>query len=467
MPLAATIVWENRPATGAVNQGGGFNSAAAGVDRSQQAAAQVVIDNVAIICTTPGAGSNTLTFTAGYVPTADDVGNVVAITGGTNINAGLYEITGFTGTTWTVTGSTNLTTAGGAGSAVTGNMGGARNGYSTGTTTMQSRLLSGHIVHTRNEAWNEAVALTVAGTAAAPIQHLGYNLTRGDNPTGANRPNNNRGGAASIAFNITAAGNILRNLIGSNPAGANPCWDLNGVAAILVNCRGTGGATEQFRMQGVAAVDILIACEGDGSTTGQGFSVTTTGRMFCIGCYAHDNASQGFLIAGAGTLCLIDCISEANLNHGLQSSNNAATVIVVGGTIDGNTGVLVDGINLGSPIGLTAVISTILSNNGRDGARAAAGNNTWFDFCDYFGNVGAARTGGIPTGANDQALDPQFTNQAGGDFSIGTNLAGLGFPGVLAGGLSTGYRDMGAVERQAAVPSTTTVVINPSAVWKW
>jgi hypothetical protein len=123
MALAATIVFEIRTGGSDLN-GGGFNSTAAGTDRSQQTAAQLVIDNAAVTCTTPAANSNTLTFTLGYVPSAADVGNLVNIAGGTNINAGVYEITAAAGATWTLAGAANLTTAGGAGSAITGRMGG-------------------------------------------------------------------------------------------------------------------------------------------------------------------------------------------------------------------------------------------------------------------------------------------------------------------------------------------------------
>src|SRR5438105_2387727 len=123
MALSATIVWEVRNG-GSDTNGGGFDSAASGTDRSLQTAAQVAIDNGAITCTTPAANSNTLTFTAGYTPSAADVGNVVNITAGTNMNTGRYTITAQTSTTWTLAGASNLTTAGGAGSAITGNMGG-------------------------------------------------------------------------------------------------------------------------------------------------------------------------------------------------------------------------------------------------------------------------------------------------------------------------------------------------------
>src|SRR5215471_11703166 len=96
-----------------------------GIDRSQQDAPQLVINNTTVTSTTPALNSNTLTFTAGYTPTAADIGNFVNITGGTNINPGIYQVTGWTSTTWTLSGVASLTTATGPGSAVTGNLGGA------------------------------------------------------------------------------------------------------------------------------------------------------------------------------------------------------------------------------------------------------------------------------------------------------------------------------------------------------
>lgn len=121
MAISSTVVWEVRDSGNAGN-GGGFNTAAAGTDYSQQDNEQVYIDNTNITCTTPNGFSNTLTFTKGYTPSADDVGNIVRIYGGNSINYGYYEITGYTGTTWTVSGATVL---GGPATNVVGKMGGA------------------------------------------------------------------------------------------------------------------------------------------------------------------------------------------------------------------------------------------------------------------------------------------------------------------------------------------------------
>src|SRR5262245_44006987 len=76
-----------------------------GTDRSQQNSAQVNIDNATI---TTSCATNIMTFTAGYTPTAADVGNVIQMTGGTNITTGFYQIQSFTPTSWTLTGPATL-----------------------------------------------------------------------------------------------------------------------------------------------------------------------------------------------------------------------------------------------------------------------------------------------------------------------------------------------------------------------
>jgi hypothetical protein len=58
----------------------------------------------------------------------------------------------------------------------------------------------------------------------------------------------------------------------------------------------------------------------------------------------------------------------------------------------------------------------------------------------------------IAVGANDTALDPQFTDAANGDFSIGTNLKGLGYPSLVSS--TPSFVDIGMAQREE--PSTQT-----------
>src|SRR3972149_408153 len=118
MALSATVVFEVRVG-GSDSNGGGFNSAAGGTDRSLQTAPHVVIDGATITCTVNAV--TTKLDIAGYTTTDADVGNLVNITGGTmTLSPPPYQITAQTGgNQWTVDRA-----AGTAGQTGTGNMGG-------------------------------------------------------------------------------------------------------------------------------------------------------------------------------------------------------------------------------------------------------------------------------------------------------------------------------------------------------
>ena len=55
----------------------------------------------------------------------------------------------------------------------------------------------------------------------------------------------------------------------------------------------------------------------------------------------------------------------------------------------------------------------------------------------------------IAPGTNATA-DKVWQITTGRNFGIGTNLKALGFPGAFQAGLTTGYLDIGAVQRQEA-----------------
>src|SRR3990167_5722561 len=433
MALSAAIQWEVRPTNGGANNGGGFTAGAAGTDYSQQDAAQKSGTDLAI-----HASDNTQIQPVAAGVAAADVGNVVCISAGTGFTAGLYEITAQDGTYWTVDRATGTT-----GSTVgTYAMGGARTGYSTGTTTLQSSLVAGQKVWIKNEAWNEAVVLSVAGAAGAPIVHEGYNTTRGDVPTGASRPRNNRASAAGDAITLSGANQMLKYVWASN-AGSQGITSGGSSNHTIVGCRSSNNGGQGFRSVSASEV-AYIGCEAD---TNASFGFYAGSNQPLVGCYSHDNTGTGLSVDVVANVSAMFTIIETNAAHGITATTRLAKLINV--TIDGNTGASTDGINLTTPTtgGHAVMLNCICSNNGRDGVRATDGDSVYADYNNYYGNAGTARTN-FPAGAHDQAVDPQFTDRANGDFSIGANLKALGWPGLFPAGLSTGYLDIGAVQRQ-------------------
>ena len=118
MAISNTQVLEVRTAGNDTN-GGGFNSAAAGVDYSQQDTKNTVGNNIS---TTDAVANGTTTITSATATfTADIVGNLIYLQGGTGaLAAGWYQVNTFTnGTTIVV----DRTVA--AGTGITMNIGGA------------------------------------------------------------------------------------------------------------------------------------------------------------------------------------------------------------------------------------------------------------------------------------------------------------------------------------------------------
>ena len=125
-----------------------------------------------------------------------------------------------------------------------------------------------------------------------------------------------------------------------------------------------------------------------------------------------------------------------------------------GCTIDGNTG---DGLDMSGNIQIPLrVLNCIFSNNGNYGIRAASGQAMFqsIDTCNFHTNTSGDRLN-VTAGANDLAVDPQYTNRGGRDFSVGTNVKAMGFPlqSRFVGANRTAtksYVDIGAAQRQEA-----------------
>lgn len=451
MAIASTTAWEVRT-TGSDSNGGGYDSAGGGTDYSQQDAAQVVINNSTITCTTPAANSNTLTFTAGYTPSANDVGNIVQITGGTNVNTGFYEITAQTSTTWTLTGATNLTTAGGAGSAITGNMGGA----------LASPGEAGGAMVGGNDVWIKSGTYTItsatanvsggcmtlpAGTVGSWSKVIGYGATRGD------------GGTKPL---LQASAISTFTIINASSANLTHVENLSVDGASLTSSRGISGGSSNSRVINCKAANCTNAafsggnlefCEATGCSSQSAFNAVAL--AFC--CVAHGNSIHGFI---NGTC--VHCISYGNTGtNGNGFLSGAATANWINCIAYNNAGA---GFQCSST-GSGDWINCIATGNTGKGFDATATNDSYFYNCAAWSNTGGNWSTNFNAAQqiNCHALsgDP-FTNAVGGDFSLnntagaGATCRAAGIPGLSSSlytfpGLSTNaYPDIGAAQHQDA-----------------
>jgi parallel beta-helix repeat protein len=477
MAISALTVWEVR-STGADTNGGGFVAGASGTDFSQQTAAQVVIDNSTIVCSTPGANSNTLTFVSGYTPSAADIGNIVQIlSGGTNVTAGFYQITAQTSTTWTLAGAANLTTAGGAGSAITGNMGGCL----ATPAKAGAAMIGGNRCWIKNGTYTGASGpLMTLPSGAAPSTTVpwtwvsGYNSTRGDITHGPLGSGAGQGGGADNRPILQATNVAVANVLfaKSNSLVDGLIFDLNG---LLINGYLASSGNLSL-VRGCLAKNVNIAnaigflinqigaveyCESVG-TASLGFGFQLGAASSLVGCHAHGTL-DGVELAAA-SITITECLIDNNGRNGIRSSNMANCVITKN-TIVGNTGAGIENSTLTSffPV---YIKDNIIADNGGAGIKVASASGipygSMFDGNTFFGNVGGnvvnTVNGGLTslpyTFVYDQlaTIDPVVSHAAGGNFAPAVTTPGpIGktwlsqWPGNTA---TTNYADMGAVQHQ-------------------
>lgn len=349
MAIPSTTVWEVRQTATAGNvNGGGFNSARGGTDYTQQDAAQLALTDL----TTSGAGATTISSVTGGF-TSQMVGNIIYIASGTNFQAGSYEVVTFTDANNVVLDRTP--SSGGAGSAGVGKLGGAKSMNSTLDDAWFEELVGGNIVYVKysSTAYGLGISISVAsssGTLTAPVFILGYNTTRGDNPTGSNRPTFN---FATQNMNLNNMIANVRNII------------FTGTSATLVAGPALGGTFENCKFQNtsstasrialaLSAETVAIGCE---ASSLNGTAITpATGSVIAF-CYIHD--SDKGIAGGSARVYSESNIFEACTTADIELSSTTGVSKFIGNTFYGREGKIGIGINL---LGVTNPGNRIINN---------------------------------------------------------------------------------------------------------
>jgi hypothetical protein len=207
------------------------------------------------------------------------------------------------------------------------------------------------------------------------------------------------------------------------------------------------------------------------------------GGLEVLNCYIHDMASGATAAIHVNTAVLsFRAANNVLYNNGLLVAAMRAvadcTLVVQGNTID-SCGSAKDAIQFSAAgvgaSGLT-VVNNVLSSNGGYGLDfnnatytdiylqslgvTVVGNQTYNNTSNAYKSATSGYSyNNCPWASGDNNLNPTFTNAAGGDFSIGTNLKAKGYPvgGTLAVGTTSStysYVDPGAAQRQETSSSS-------------
>lgn len=291
MALDSTIVWEIRT-TGSQNNGGGFKPGATGTDYSQQDTAQ---DSGTDLACADGDAAAPVITSATHNFVAADVGNIIHITAGTGWTAGWYEIVSVSDDAATLDRACGTD---GAKTSGTWYLGGA---YSTlDTSFMVTNKTAGNTVYVKKGTYDIAATLSFAGSIAVE----GYQTTRGDTPTGANRPTINMS-----TYYLSSESSYLRNLIFTGscvPGGATGVVNISGGHGIIRNCKieNTSTTANQYALSlgGNTVIGCEVKCQ-------YGRAIYDNGVGRIINCYVHDSV-VGIMTATGITDLVVGCVID-------------------------------------------------------------------------------------------------------------------------------------------------------------
>lgn len=436
MALSADTVWEVRT-DGDDGNGGGFVTGASGVDRSQQAASHATLSMSSVVHTT----TTQINVDAGdHTVHADDVGNILQVTGGT-ATAGFYQITAVdTGNNrWTVDRS-----VGTAAQTVAGDMGGA---LGSPGKAAKAATVSGHYIWVRSGTYTLSTSTPGAGgpaefVSAVRVIMTGYESTRGDYgakpvlDAGAQTSitlfatNGTTFGAAQQFVNLEADGNSGS---GNNGFVTTIGWGFSVELCDAVDCPGVGFAGSDSDNESYAGCR-AISC-------GVGFSIAGVRACEAIGCTSHGFDGSG----DDKSTDYVDCIAYGNGGNGFNALKR--NIRLMNCTADGNTGAGFQVANV-----WVRFVNCLATNNGGYGWVESTG--TFLDtatmlHCAGYNNTSGnrSRTPAVDVGFIALSADP-YVDQANDDFRP-NDTAGGGAE-LRAGGLGpasqTNNRDIGAVQ---------------------
>lgn len=460
MALPTTIVWEVNGSGNDAN-GGGFDSAGTGTDRSQGTSPFVTFDGVTITATTSGT-SATITLT-GYTVASADQGNVVKIASGTNFTAGYYLISSVnTGAnTWTL--DRNCTS--GAGSGMVGRMGGAA--ATIGQIT-NSAGVSRNTVYVKAGS-GYTITATINQPNSTALSIIGYSSSRGDGGTVSITCNTNSVSMVTVGVAAQQTCYRWKNFTFQHTAGTRGIgFTQNGAFSdfgpiFLENCtidgctEGIGAGTNNWT--DVVLVNVVIKNCG---TRGFGDSVKTVTAIDTLflsnaeGVTFNNNRTQTY-----GSSVFIRCTFASNTGNGFKSTSNpnAHHYLFSNCSFYGNG---TDGIQIdvsGVSLMLTVINSIFVSNsgyginvvqsNGVDESSSLIQGNAYYNNSsgqvhNITNNLNAVTLSGDPfvnAGSQNFALD----NTA----SEGAACRAASLPGAKRGG-GTQYLDLGAFQHQEA-----------------
>lgn len=403
----------------------------------------------ASVCTSAALASAVTGNGTGFL--ASDVGNTIYFISGTKLfaaagsAAGRAVIVSVTGGAATLDKNVSDTT--GDATELTATLGGACSMNSTADDDFFEILHEGNDVYVLYNAsaiaLGESVAITTGmGTAALPIWVVGYKAAGERNRTStlalADMPTMN-----TAAFSLTwGAYYVVRNL---SVTGTSATTMSSGSQTILYNVKAQNTSATADRIAFSLGTNArAIRCE---MISDAGVALQTGASARTYGSYIHDSKTcvNVNAVGGGFYFNIIDTCSLIGVNFAATYDN----IVLIGNTIYGaatppGTGTVGIG-GAAADSENDTVIGNIIFGWDTGISYTANALSNYFNWNNLYNNTTPRAY--ATAGPNDIALDPAFVDAPNGNFAVGANMKAAGFPGLLPGSGSTGYLDIGAIQR--------------------
>lgn len=397
--INAGTLWEFRPANGAADNGGGFADLDPGtsVDYGNQNSPELVINDGA----TAGIGNTTLT-SAGGGFTAAMAGNIIYLQTGTNLVDGWYQITVFTDTN-TVTLDRAPDDGVGGVSGADGNVGGALDIFTDAFLDNTTLIVPGQTIYVKNDGTMTLtghISLVNDGTTALPINIIGYNATRGDNPTVNDRPLM-AAGANNSNFDDYW---LIKNFRFTATSQSGLRVDIGG---IIHNCHANNSSGISNRSAIVQVAGEVILCEAQSVN---GYAIGLNGDAVVVkNCYLHDSAIGVWNNGRDNCQFIANIISDCAVGISDAGVSGAHSILITQNTFyNGTTGLSIND-------GFSFVVTDNIFHTFTNGAAWTTeqlsnffDNNCWYN----------ASVSNVTKGDHAVNADPLLTDPANDDFTL-------------------------------------------------
>lgn len=455
--LPAATVWEVRPTVGSNTNGGGFVTGSSGTDWSQQNGTQYALTNGI---------TNGTTLIATISATADMVGNIAYIAGGTgSITAGWYQVVSeVLGVSITVDRATGLT----AGTGVTINIGGALSTIAQANTNAVAYNVI-WVKATGTYTVTSPLTVTLVNNSAPgnPYSFIGYSSTRGDNGqvTWTTSTNSINLVEFTESFGVLFQNIIFTSTAGTPGDGLHAKTSANSQSTYVINCLFSGfnsaingNFNVDWAFQGLYVFNSRV-------TASKSYGIINSGNTHLWGDMIDNNgatsgvdgAQWGGGSSAAQWWVIENSIFYANNHSGFSSTNGAATGVTIIRNNDFSTNGTA-GLTLTNALSPASVISCNIFDSNTTYGLNGGGAGTLLPFQFYanaYYNNGTAPSQGIAPGIGTVTLSTSPYVSVGTNFALnnttggGASLKTQCFPASIPNG-GSGAPAVGALQPSGA-----------------